>query len=243
MDANRQREEFKFVLLPGIGKKIRNEVSQHLVADRGFTEGYPVLSEYFDSDERLNYWQKKLGVKNRRKIRTRVYGDRAGTIPPSAFIEVKHKYAGTTVKRRVNVNIEQMEDFCTHRNLQIDDLEQADELVRKEIESLLTEQDCEPVVQIRYHRFAFDSGPEGRIRITFDEEPCCRFQRKPLKPGDPNFELPLLEPESSLMEVKTIGAVPYWFRELVGRYRLVPRGFSKYATSLELYELQLGLSK
>jgi hypothetical protein len=94
------------------------------------------------------------------------------------------------------------------------------------------------VVQIRYHRFAYDSGPEGTIRITFDTEPRCRFRRVPLTPDDPDFELPLLEPGESIMEVKTIGPVPYWFRNLIGEFNLVPRGFSKYTAALELYEFK-----
>lgn len=240
MDANQNRKEYKFVLPPGVGEQIRAEVSEQMVADRGFTEGYPVLSEYFDSEERCNYWQKQLGVKNRRKIRTRLYGEESGAIPPSAFIEVKHKYAGTTVKRRINVELDEIEEFTTDNTLQRDDLDPAaDQKVQQEIENIVTGQDFQPVVQIRYHRYAFDSGPEGQIRITFDVDPRCRFQRVPLTPGDPDFELPLLDEGVSLMEVKTIGSVPYWFRTLLGKYRLVPRGFSKYATALELYEFKL----
>ena len=244
MDANQNRKEYKFVLRPEAGELIRQEVSEKLAADRGFSDGYPVLSEYFDSENRCNYWQKQFGVKNRRKIRTRLYGEASGSIPPSAFIEVKHKYGDTTVKRRVNVALDEIEEFSSDNNLQRDDLEPiTDQRVRQEIENLVTEQDCEPVVQIRYHRYAYDSGPEGRIRITFDVEPCCRFQRVPLTPGDPDFDLPLLEPGASLMEVKTIGSVPYWFRTLLGKHRLVPRGFSKYATALELYEFKLRENK
>ena len=218
---------------------MRQEVGKKLAADRGFSDGYPVLSEYFDSGERCNYWQKKLGVKNRRKIRTRLYGEASGGIPPSAFIEVKHKYGGTTVKRRVNVELDAIEEFSTENNLQRDDLDPpADQKVMQEIENMVEDTDFQPVVQIRYHRYAFDSGPEGTLRITFDVDPRCRFERAPLSPGDPDFELPLLEPDASLMEVKTIGSVPYWFRTLLGKHRLVPRGFSKYATALELYELR-----
>ena len=65
-----------------------------------------------------------------------------------------------------------------------------------------------------------------------------RFRRVPLTPDDPDFELPLLEPGESIMEVKTIGPVPYWFRNLIGEFNLVPRGFSKYTAALELYEFK-----
>lgn len=239
MDADQKRKEYKFVLPAGVGDSMRAEVSKHLAVDRDFEEGYPVMSEYFDSDERDNYWQKQFGLSNRRKVRTRLYGDGSGALPPSAFVEVKHKSSGGTVKRRVMVGQDEMEEFSTGASSLGDDFdEEGERLVAQEIEGLIREGSCRRVVQIRYHRYAFDSGPEGRIRITFDVDPRCRFDLVPMTPGDLDFEFPLLGEGMSIMEVKTIGAVPYWFRELLGEYQLVPRGFSKYATALELYEFQ-----
>ena len=237
MDANQNRREFKFVLPSHLGTEIRERVGQVMQADRGAEDGYPILSEYFDTSERTSYWQKQLGVANRRRVRTRVYGRSDGTIPPSAFIEVKHKLDGVTVKRRVSVGLE---DLSLLSQGELPALETStcpnERRVLAEINDLVNNRESRPVVQIRYHRYAFDSGPEGTIRITFDVDPRCRFRLLPLLPDDPDFEHPLLAPGESLMEVKTIGPVPYWFRNLIGEYQLVPRGFSKYAASLELYE-------
>lgn len=237
MDANQNRREFKFVLPPHLGQIIRDRVAEVMQADRGAEDGYPVLSEYFDTDERTSYWQKQLGVPNRRRVRTRVYGRSDGTIPPSAFIEVKHKLDGMTVKRRVPVELDELKLLSKG---ELPALETStcpnEQRVLAEINDLVNNRESRPVVQIRYHRYAFDSGPEGNIRITFDIEPSCRFRLLPLKPDDRDFEHPLVEPGESLMEVKTIGPVPYWFRNLIGEFNLVPRGFSKYAAALELYE-------
>ena len=239
MDASQNRREFKFVLPPHLGEEIRRRVGEVMVADRGAEDGYPVLSEYYDTTERTSYWQKQFGVPNRRRVRSRVYGRADGGIPASAFIEVKHKLDGVTVKRRVSVNLDELEQLtqgiipAPHSSAS-----PADERVLAEIADLVNQRGSRPVVQIRYHRFAYDSGPEGTIRITFDNDPRCRFRRVPLVPDDPDFELPLLEPGSSIMEVKTIGPVPYWFRNLIGEYNLVPRGFSKYTAALELYEFK-----
>ena len=239
MDANQNRREFKFVLPPHLGEVIRRRVGEVMAADRGAEDGYPVLSEYFDTTERTSYWQKQFGVPNRRRVRSRVYGRRDGAIPASAFIEVKHKLDGVTVKRRVPVELEELEQLSDGViPVRHEFANPADERVLAEINDLVQEQGSRPVVQIRYHRFAYDSGPEGTIRITFDSDPRCRFRRVPLTPDDPDFELPLLEPGSSIMEVKTIGPVPYWFRNLIGEFNLVPRGFSKYTAALELYEFK-----
>jgi hypothetical protein len=239
MDANQNRREFKFVLPPHLGETIRRRVGEVMEADRGAEDGYPVLSEYYDTTERTSYWQKQFGVPNRRRVRSRVYGRRDGAIPASAFIEVKHKLDGVTVKRRVAVDLDELEQLTSGvLPVRHEFKSPADERVLAEIHDLVNERGSRPVVQIRYHRFAYDSGPEGTIRITFDSDPRCRFRRVALTPDDPDFELPLLEPGSMIMEVKTIGPVPYWFRNLIGEYGLVPRGFSKYTAALELYEFK-----
>jgi hypothetical protein len=237
MDASQNRKEFKFVLRPGLKDILRAEVGKRLPADVHSHDGYPVLSEYFDSAERDSYWQKQFGVPNRRRVRGRVYGCSDGSIPASAFVEVKHKLDGTTVKRRVACRVEDLPVFSgggipNH----IEASSGADKRVINELEELVVGGGNRPVVQIRYHRHAYDSGPDGTIRITFDLDPRCRFLLKPLQPDCPDFDLPLLEPGMAIMEVKTIGPVPYWFRTLVGRHNLVPRSFSKYAAALEQYE-------
>jgi hypothetical protein len=240
MDANQNRREFKFILPPHLAGVLRARVAEMMVPDRGAEDGYPVLSEYFDTAERTSYWQKQLGVANRRRVRSRVYGRSDGGIPASAFIEVKHKLDGVTVKRRVPVELDELGYLSSGRlpAHKGGSPSAIDQRVMAEIDDLVNVRGSRPVVQIRYHRYAFDSGPEGTIRITFDIDPRCRFRLVPLTPGDPDFELPLLEEGSEIMEVKTIGPVPYWFRNLIGEYNLVPRGFSKYAAALEMYEFK-----
>ncbi len=217
-----------------LSSTIRERVAENLAEDEHAVGGYPILSEYFDSDDLHNYWQKKLGVPNRRKLRSRLYGREDASIPPTAFIEVKHKLDGVTVKRRMPCEVEHL--ALVHQTGMTGNKDEDNEHIVREVNELV-ESHGKPVVQIRYDRFAYDSGPEGTIRITFDENVCCRFDSRPLIPGDRDFDCLLLPPGESIMEVKTIGPVPYWFRQLVGELRLAPRGFSKYSTAIELYHL------
>ena len=230
MLASQNRREFKFVLNEDISREIRKRVAENLAEDEHAIGGYPILSEYFDSDDLHNYWQKKLGVPNRRKLRSRLYGREDASIPPTAFIEVKHKLNGVTVKRRMRCDVDQLAQV--HKSgLSCEDDSEYEQIVDEVNE--LVESHGQPVVQIRYDRFAYDSGPEGTIRITFDDNVCCRFDGEALEVGDNDFKINLLEPGQSIMEVKTIGPVPYWFRQLVGELRLAPRSFSKYAAAIE----------
>ena len=230
MDASQNRREFKFVLDENVSREIRKRVAENLEEDQHAVGGYPIMSEYYDSGDLHNYWQKKLGVPNRRKLRSRLYGREDASIPPTAFMEVKHKLNGVTVKRRMPCDVEELAQV--HRNgLSCEDESEFEQIVDEVNE--LVESHGKPMVQIRYDRFAYDSGPEGTIRITFDDNVCCRFNGKALTPGDQDFPVNLLEPGESIMEVKTIGPVPYWFRLLVGELRLSPRSFSKYAAAIE----------
>jgi hypothetical protein len=238
MDASQNRREYKFVLKPGLETLLRERVSEHLAADIHANDGYPVLSEYFDSPGFATYWQKQLGVPSRRRVRGRLYGRADGSIPATAFIEIKHKLEGTTVKRRVNCGVHDLHVF-SGGDLpgDLESHSRFEERFIAELEDLVRVQGNRPIVQLRYHRYAYDSGPDGTIRITFDLGLRCRFQMKPMLPDCQDFDLPLLECGAAIMEVKTIGPVPCWFRNLVGEFRLVPRGFSKYGTALELYKL------
>ncbi len=234
MLATQNRREFKFLLDSEQSPIVRRRVEEHLQEDIHAAGGYPILTEYFDSEDLHNYWQKKLGAPNRRKLRSRLYGRNDATIAPTAFIEVKHKLNGITVKRRMVCDLDQLETI--HKTGLDSDKEDENLPVIREVNELVVTHGS-PVVQIRYDRYAYDSGPEGTIRITFDENVCCRLESKPLSPGDLNFTKPLLAEGQSIMEVKTAGPVPYWFRQLIGELRLAPRGFSKYATAIEQYQL------
>jgi hypothetical protein len=243
MLASENRREFKFILRAGQESFIREKVAKHLTADIHARDGYTVISEYFDSCDLKSYWQKQLGSPTRRRLRGRLYSCKDGSIPPAAFIEIKHKLDGATVKRRVNCELKDLIFFSRGKipsDLEL--LTRTDNRIIAEIADLIDNHNYRPVVQIRYHRYAYDSGADGTIRITFDLDLRCRFHLKPMLPNCDDFDLNLMDPGASIMEVKTIGPVPYWFRNLIGDFNLTPCSFSKYAKSIELTKLKTNSS-
>ncbi len=232
MDANQSRREFKFILPAGDDLKLRAAIAEHLPVDQGAIEGYSVYSEYFDTDDHETYWQKQLGHPNRRRVRTRIYGEEGDERAPTAFLEVKHKNEGLSVKRRLLVDYTEL-ITADGRHLPLPPNEERCR-VGRELGDLLESDERQAVVKIRYHRHAFDEGEDGRLRVTFDSRLRCSF---PALDGEAK-ELPLLEPGEAVMEVKTLGNVPYWFRQTISKFKLVPRGFSKYTTALSRYHYQ-----
>jgi hypothetical protein len=239
MDATQDRREFKFLLPAEEGEKFRLFISSMIPVDRGAEDGYPVISEYYDTSDRHSYWQKQWGVANRRRVRARVYGRVDGLIPPAGFIEIKHKLDGDGVKRRAALPIESLAELAQGKIPQplLDpNRSRADKHVVAELQDLIVDAGARPVVQVRYDRMAYDSGPEGTIRVTFDTGLRCRFDMKPLTPDDPDFPLAVVKHEIAVVEVKTIGSVPIWLRKAAGEFQLQAQSMSKYCQSLERFD-------
>ena len=233
MEAGQDRQEFKFVLSGEQSDLVRARVAKHLQVDQNNPEGYRITSEYFDTGDHHSYWEKQFGVGNRRRIRSRVYGQPDASQEPIAFLEVKHKLDGVTVKRRLLVDLQALDAAAEGKLPEVET--RSDRMVRNEIEDMMRHTSHGPVVQIRYQRHAYDSGADGTFRVTFDTDPRCRFTAASLLSETPAFDLELLPPGAAIMEVKVAERVPYWFRQLLGEFNLLPLSFSKYATALERY--------
>ena len=107
MDIRQARREFKFQLNERQAAAVIADISGMLPSDvNGASGAYPIISEAYDTDERDVYWERYRKMPNRRKLRVRIYGTSNGTIPPTAFLEIKHKRDGVGVKRRMTVPLE-----------------------------------------------------------------------------------------------------------------------------------------
>jgi len=221
------------------GEVFREFIADRIPVDRGAEGGYPVLSTYYDTPDRHSYWQKIWGAANRRRVRARVYGRPEGAISPAAFIEIKHKLDDNGVKRRATVPIEELEQLACGRIPQAllgPDRPRADKQLVEELKDLIIADGARPVVQVRYDRMAYDHGSEGTIRFTFDTGLFCRFDLKPLTADDKDFPLPVVAENIAVVEVKTIGPVPIWLREVAGKFQLSARSMSKYCMALERFD-------
>jgi SPX domain protein involved in polyphosphate accumulation len=194
---------------------------------------YPIVSVYYDNAERDCYWDNLNGVKNRRKLRVRLYGSQCGATPPTCFAEVKHKVEGRNVKRRARLSIEEALAVAAGEHVPAK-LAPGELRTVEEIHSLVRLRDLKPCVCLRYDRHAYASvDPDADLRITFDTGIAYRFERLTPVPDDREFTN-YLHPEGwSVMEVKVTGAVPYWLTRLLGQTGCVMQGHSKYCRIME----------
>ena len=240
MDIRMARREFKFRLDGERAEKVLEEIRKRLPGDvNGAAGAYPIVSEYFDTDERDAYWERDRKLANRRKLRVRIYGTLTGTIPPSAFLEVKHKRDGVGVKRRLKLPVEVVTapgfDVGEWIAREMPNMTgRIERTLAEEILLLIENRGIKPAVQMRYDRLAFE-GPDD-VRITFDSGIKARTERQPLRPDDQEINLPVLPEGECIMEVKLFGAAPYWIRDIAASYRLIKTPFSKYCTALEKHD-------
>jgi hypothetical protein len=108
-------------------------------------------------------------------------------------------------------------------------------MIIKELFDLIERRKFEPAIQLRYDRKALMT-PDGQLRITFDTRLMCRSNLLPLEADDQRFEEYIIPPDKSIFEVKSIGPVPFWFREYGGENNLVRRSFSKFCTAMKVVD-------
>lgn len=233
------RTEYKYLISLDQMAQIERELSDRLVVDSLASEDgcYPIVTEYFETPGRECFWQKNRRLASRRKIRVRLYGSNGAKIPPTGFIEIKHKHFGFGAKRRLFLPVEEAQAFAAanYEILRNSDRNwsRSQRMIIAELFDLVERHNFEPAIQLRYDRKALMT-PDGQLRITFDTRLMCRSELLDLQPDDQRFDQYIIPPDRSILEVKSIGAVPFWFREYAGDCRLVRRSFSKFCTALRV---------
>jgi SPX domain protein involved in polyphosphate accumulation len=229
------RFEMKFVITRDQRAALMPALMERMRADENAMEDayYPIVSVYYDTPERDCYWEKEQSVPSRRKMRVRVYGSMDGKLPPTIFVEIKHKCDGRGVKRRLRVPLEEAFWICAGNNPRRP-LNMLDMRIVDEIHMLVKKRNFQPTVAMRYDRQAYaDKDPESDLRVTFDTGIAYRFDKLQPQPDDRSFDRFMLPDGYSVMEVKVTGAVPYWLTKLVGEHHCILQGHSKYNNALE----------
>lgn len=170
------------------------------------------------------------------------YGDMLLAIP--AFFELKKKYKGIVYKRRVRMSLmgawalahgasyeAAMTTYplaCVKGSDPLTHHPTIDVQIAHEIEAALGRYDgLEPSAAILCWRVAWAPQNEAaEPRITFDDELCY----VDLAAGDPVTH-PILEPATSVMELKTSTSLPHWITDALSSLHVYPQSFSKYGVA------------
>ncbi len=205
-----------YVLLSGMLRQALHP-DPHNPAERH--RGYMVRSVYFDTLDEKNFYEKLDGIETRHKYRLRIYGldDR------QVKFEIKSKHNTSIMKETLLVS---RQDALRILERDYAVLLKYNQPVARRIYAEFSRRCYRPVVLIDYEREAY-TWPANNFRVTFDRHlyqdslSLNIFER--LIVG-----VPVLGPETVVMEVKFEGFVPQWIAELFRSGSFTYNAISKY---------------
>ncbi|MEU1853781.1 polyphosphate polymerase domain-containing protein [Streptomyces sp. NPDC019990] len=204
------RFELKYLVPVEEAAEIRDELAERMDRDLNSpVGGYGVWSLYYDTPQLRFYWEKIEGLKFRRKLRIRHYGNLDGvTDEAPVCVEIKQRVNRVTQKRRITLPYGVARRLCDGR-----------EMVEHFQREALVGRDA-------------DTG----LRVTFDRR--IRGRDRDFHFGTPTpenrFTIP---PHLSVMEIKVNERTPYWITDLAARRNLNLIRVSKYVQSIEAFGL------
>ncbi len=193
------------------GKMVMDDYGEHTICNI-----------YFDNDS-FELIRKSLDKPvYKEKLRMRTYG-----VPENgdhqAFVEIKKKYKGVVYKRRIQMKLDEAENYL-YRGVR----PEKDSQILREIDWLRERTKAEPKVFLSYRRRAFYGLENKDFRMTIDREITCRYKDLHLKSGV--YGDKILPEGTSLLEIKIPGIMPLWMSKILSDLKIYPASFSKYGT-------------
>ncbi|WP_203735794.1 polyphosphate polymerase domain-containing protein [Paractinoplanes durhamensis] len=228
------RYEIKYLLPSTQIPELRAELIRRLDVDsHGADGGYGVWSTYYDTRDLRFYWEKIEGLKFRRKLRLRHYGDRFSVGDDSTVhVEIKQRVNRVTQKRRVALPYHLARDLCDKRVMP--DHEPGQRAFLEEVLELVSLLDLRPVAMTGYQREAYvGSGADEGIRVTVDSR--IRGRDRDFHFAAETENRLVVPAEFAVVEFKADERVPYWLTDLAARMSMSIVRVSKYCQSVEAY--------
>jgi SPX domain protein involved in polyphosphate accumulation len=227
------RYEVKYLVPVSEVAEILPTIEQRLDRDpySGAT-GYGVWSVYYDTRQLRFYWEKIEGLKFRRKLRIRHYGDRFAVDDDTpVYVEIKQRVNRVTQKRRIRLPYRDALRLCNGREPV--DCDSAQGFV-DEVLDLVARLELRPTSMTGYQRQAYlGRGTELGLRVTLDQRVRGRDRDFHLAvDGENRF---IVSPGKAIIEVKANERVPYWLTDLTAQHNLQVVRISKYAQSVEAF--------
>ena len=228
------RYEIKYLVPVAEVPALREELSARLDLDsHGGAAGYGVWSVYYDTTWLRFYWEKIEGLRFRRKLRIRHYGDRfAVGDDTTVYVEIKQRVNKVTQKRRVPLPYRLARDLCDGRTLVEHDDAQAGFV--QEVLGLVCGLDLRPVAMTGYQREAFvGRHADLGLRVTMDHR--VRGRDRDFHLGADSENRLIIPASMAVLEVKANDRVPYWLTDLAARSDMSVVRVSKYCQSIEAF--------
>ncbi|MFG1891895.1 polyphosphate polymerase domain-containing protein [Micromonospora sp. NPDC049051] len=228
------RYEIKYLVDSAAARALREEFAGRMDLDsHGDASGYGVWSVYYDTPQLRFYWEKIEGLRFRRKLRIRHYGDRfAVTDDTVVYVEIKQRVNRVTQKRRIALPYRLARDLCDRR-VPVDHDESQRAFVEEVLE-LVGGLDLRPVAMTGYQREAFvGRDADTGLRVTMDHR--VRGRDRDFHLGADAENRLIVPAKLSVVEIKANERVPYWLTDLAARSNMSVVRMSKYCQGVEAF--------
>lgn len=225
------RYEIKYVLNKKISRIIKDQVKLFMNYDgyinKDEGENYFVRSLYFENKVFSNFNEKVDGIKERHKFRIRTYSDRLNN-NSIFFLEKKGRYNKRTYKKRLQIDYEDVQNFCNRKNFHIIKKKYNNRLIEELIFDIFRKKII-PTVIVDYKRSPFINSNGQYFRLTFDGDIFASVSN----------ELFNFQTQKScitgydILEVKFDSTMPPWFHKIIQSYQLNCLSISKFCLGIE----------
>ncbi len=227
------RFEFKYILNRRQAVLIESYVKKiGLKKDKSNGGTYMVTSLYFDTPMLDDYYDKLSGLKQRKKLRARIYESYFDNNKvDKVWLEIKNKHDMTIKKNRTSISFDKWQEFVNNKGSFFDISKISAEHANgaDNFSYLFAYKNYKPYAVVRYKRKAFVENFFSNIRLTFDSDlETCKW-----KDFKYNGNMLSIEPGKVIMEIKFSLALPWWFKDMVYRFGLSRQAFSKYTHAID----------
>jgi hypothetical protein len=228
------RYEIKYLLDEFRVPELRAALTARMDSDPFSPQGgYPVTSLYYDTADLRFYWEKIEGLRFRRKLRLRLYGQPAEcTDETPVQVEIKQRVNRVTQKRRIELPYGSARRWLDMRETL--PYERSQKGFVDEVTTLIGNLDLRPIVTTGYLREAFvGRDADLGLRVTIDHKVHGRDRDLHFASGATNrFIIP---PKLAVVEIKANERVPYWVTDLAARIDMSVIRVSKYCQSVQAF--------
>lgn len=229
------RYEMKYLVPSAQLQQVRAELDARMQRDKyAGPDGYGLWSLYYDTDRLRFYYEKIEGLKFRRKLRIRRYGEVGLNVPDDTevSVEIKQRVNRVTQKRRVLLPYDRARRLCDGRERIIGNT--ADQPFIDEMLDLIVRLDLRPTAMTGYRREPYvGTGADLGLRVTLDHR---------IRGRDRDFDLRsesesryIVHPDLTVLEIKINERAPYWVTDMAARLGLQVQRISKYCQSIEAH--------
>lgn len=216
-----KRYEKKYIITQSQHKELMKILNPNTVPDRyGQSD---ICNIYFDTPDYRIIRASIQKPPYKEKLRLRSYGTPDSS--KKCFLELKKKYKGVVYKRRISSDYQNGFTYLTGGDAKLPESQ-----IKSEIDYFRKiYNNPQPKMNIFYKRTALFDRNDSNIRFTFDTDILYRDCNLDLRNGI--YGERILPDELTILEIKTVGAVPLWVARALDELKIYPTSFSKYGTA------------